>query len=142
MELILMGYKTFKSKPKMIGDQPVTNRVKADFLESTLMKVDGLIINRTVISSSYVMRRTEYFIGIDTHNATGSVIISLPFASGSVNGRTYIIKDEGGMADINTITISCSINGQTLDSYPQIIIESPYSAINIYCNGLDKYFIY
>ena len=50
-----MGYKTFKSKPKMIGDQPVTNRVKADFFESTLIKVDGLIVNRTVISSSYVI---------------------------------------------------------------------------------------
>jgi hypothetical protein len=136
-----MGYKTFKSKPKMIGDQPVTNRVKADFLESTLMKVDGLIINRTVISSSYVMRRTEYFIGIDTHNATGSVIISLPFASGSVNGRTYIIKDEGGMADTKNIIIDTQ-NGDTIDGQDILVVDSPYASLNVYTNGNNKWFIY
>ncbi len=141
MELILMGYKTFKSKPKMIGDQPVTNRVKADFLESTLMKVDGLIINRTVISSSYVMRRTEYFIGIDTHNATGSVIISLPFASGSGNGRTYIIKDEGGMADTKNIIIDTQ-NGDTIDGQDILVVDSPYASLNVYTNGNNKWFIY
>lgn len=106
MEFVLMGYKTYKSKPKMVGDQQVTNTIKADFLESTLLKIDGLIINRTIVSSSYNIKRTEYFIGVHTENAACSITLTLPNASGSVNGRTYIIKDEGGMADTYPIIIA------------------------------------
>jgi len=141
MESILMGYKTFKSKPKMVGDQQVTNRVKADYFESTLFKVDGLIINRTIVSSSYVIRKTEYFIGVDTINTTGSITISLPFASGSVNGRTYIIKDEGGMAETKPIVIDTQ-NGDTIDGEDTIVIESPYASLNIYTDGNSRWFIY
>lgn len=136
-----MGYKTFKSKPKMVGDQPVTNRVKADFLESTLLKIDGLIINRTIISSSYNIKRTEYFIGVHTENAASSIILNLPNASGSVNGRTYIIKDEGGMADTYPIIINTS-NGDRIDGEDTIRIESPYASLNLYTDGLHKWFIY
>jgi hypothetical protein len=136
-----MGYKTFKSKPKMIGDQQVTNRVKADYFESTLVKVDGLIINRTIISSSYTIQRTEYFIGVDTLSSTGSITISLPFASGSVNGRTYIIKDEGGMAETKPIIID-TLNGDTIDGEDTITIESPYASLNIYSDGESRWFVY
>ena len=136
-----MGYKTFKSKPKMIGDQQVTNRVKADFFESTLLKVDGLIVNRTIVSSSYIIKLTEYFIGVDTQNASGSITLSLPYASGSVNGRTYIIKDEGGMADTKSIIIDTQ-NGDTIDGEDTVIIESPYASLNIYTNGNNRWFIY
>ncbi len=141
MESILMGYKTFKSKPKMVGDQQVTNRVKADFFESTLVKVDGLIVNRTIVSSSYTIKRTEYFIGVDTMNATGSITISLPYASGSVNGRTYIIKDEGGMADTKPIIIN-TLNGDTIDGERAITVESPYASLNIYTDGEYRWFVY
>lgn len=136
-----MGYKTFKSKPKMIGDQQITNRVTADYFESTLLKIDGLIVSRTVVSSSYIIKRTEYFIGIDTSNASSSVGIFLPYASGSVNGRTYIIKDEGGMADTKPIRIDTQ-NGDTVDGQDCVYIESPYASLNIYTNGIDKWYIY
>jgi hypothetical protein len=53
-----------------------------------------------------------------------------------------VIKDEGGMADTKTILLSCSITGQTIDGEQTILIESPYSAINLYSNGNNKYFIY
>jgi hypothetical protein len=141
MELVLMGYKIFKSKPKMIGDQQVTNRITADYFESTLLKIDSLIVNRTVISSSYIMGRTEYFIGVDTYNATSSVTISLPFASGSVNGRTYIIKDEGGMANTKNIILDTQ-NGDTVDGQDILVIDSPYASLNVYTNGNNKWFIY
>ena len=136
-----MGYKTFKSKPKMIGDQPVTNRVKADFLESTLMKVDGLIINRTVISSSYDLRFTSYFIGVDTQSATGSITINLPSASGSVAGRTFLIKDEMGNCNNNNIVLQPS-GSDTVDGQSSITIDSPYASLNLYTDGLSRWFIY
>ena len=141
MELVLMGYKTFKSKPKMIGDQEVTNRITADYFESTLLKIDILIVNRTEISCSYIIKRTEYVIGVDTCNASGSVTVYLPYASGSVNGRTYIIKDEGGMSDTKPIIIDTQ-NGDTVDGQDCVYIESPYASLNIYTNGIDKWYIY
>ena len=125
----------------MVGDQTVTNRVKADYFESTLIKVDGLIINRTIISSSYAIKRTEYFIGVHTENAASSIILTLPNASGSVNGRTYIIKDEGGMADTYPIIIN-TLNGDRIDGEDSIRIESPYASLNLYTDGLHKWFIY
>jgi hypothetical protein len=136
-----MGYKTYKSIPKMVGDQQVTNTIKADLLESTLLKIDGLIINRTIISSSYNIKRTEYFIGVHTENAACSITLTLPNASGSVNGRTYIIKDEGGMADTYPIIIDTS-NGDRIDGEDTIRIESPYASLNLYTDGFHKWFIY
>lgn len=136
-----MGYKTYKSIPKMVGDQQVTNTIKADLLESTLLKIDGLIINRTIISSSYNIKRTEYFIGVHTENAACSITLTLPNASGSVNGRTYIIKDEGGMADTYPIIVNTS-NGDRIDGEDTIIIESPYASLNLYTDGFHKWFIY
>jgi hypothetical protein len=141
MEFVLMGYKTYKSIPKMVGDQQVTNTIKADLLESTLLKIDGLIINRTIISSSYNIKRTEYFIGVHTENAACSITLTLPNASGSVNGRTYIIKDEGGMADTYPIIIGTS-NGDRIDGEDTIRIESPYASLNLYTDGFNKWFIY
>ena len=54
----------------------------------------------------------------------------------------FIVKDEGGMADTYTITLSCSVSGQTIDGEGTVVIESPYSAVNIYSNGSNRYFIY
>jgi hypothetical protein len=141
MELVLMGYKTYKSTPKFIGDQQVTNAIKADFVETNLLKIDGLIINRTVVSSSYSIKRNEYFIGVHTENAACSITLTLPNASGSVNGRTYIIKDEGGMADTYPIVIN-TLNGDIVDGEDTFTIDSPYASLNLYTDGFHKWFIY
>ena len=136
-----MSYKYSKSKAVILGTDTLINQVNTGLLTASVVSVQSKILNRTVISSSYVMRRTEYFIGIDTHNATGSVIISLPFASGSVNGRTYIIKDEGGMADTKNIIIDTQ-NGDTIDGQDILVVDSPYASLNVYTNGNNKWFIY
>ena len=53
----------------------------------------------------------------------------------------FTIKDEAGNANSNTITVLTS-NSQTIDGVQTISLESPYSAINIYCDGSEKFFIY
>ena len=136
-----MGYKTYKSTPKFVGDQQVTNAIKADFVETTLLKIDGLIINRTIVSSSYSIKRNEYFIGVHTENAASTITLTLPNASGSVNGRTYIIKDEGGMADTYPIIIN-TLNGDIVDGEDTFTIDSPYASLNLYTDGFHKWFIY
>lgn len=102
----------------------------------------GFVVNRTTTSGNLTLTPAQHVIGVDTLNATGNITISLPDAATLSNGQTYIIKDEGGVADNNTITIDCSLGIQTIDGTNSIILESPYAAINIYTNGIDKYYIY
>jgi hypothetical protein len=109
---------------------------------SSIINNGGFVSKRTSVSTNTTLNSSQHIIGIDTATATGSLTLSLPNASTLSNGQVYIIKDEGGMADTKTITISCSVGSQTIDGSSTMIIESPYAAVNIYCNGLDKYFIY
>jgi len=102
----------------------------------------GFVVNRTTTSTDLTLTPAQHIIGVDTSAATASLTLTLPNASTLSNGQIFIVKDEGGMADTNNIILSCSINGQTIDGEATIIIESPYSAINLYSNGNNKYFIY
>ena len=102
----------------------------------------GFVVNRTPTSANTTLTPAQHIIGVDTSTATGSITLALPNASTLSNGQIFIIKDEGGMADTYNIVLSCSISGQTIDGEGTIAIESPYSAINIYSNGNNKYFIY
>lgn len=102
----------------------------------------GFVVNRTPISASTTITPAQHIIGVDTSTITGSITLALPNASTLSNGQIFIIKDEGGMADTYNIILSCSISGQTIDGELTLAIESPYSAINIYSNGNNKYFIY
>ena len=60
----------------------------------------------------------------------------------SPSGHSYfIIKDEAGNANTYNITIKTS-GSQTIDGESAIVLESPYSSVNLYSNGVDKFFIY
>lgn len=102
----------------------------------------GFVVNRTPISANTTLTPAQHIVGVDTSTATGSITLALPNASTLSNGQIFIIKDEGGMADTYNIILSCSIAGQTIDGEGTIAIESPYSAVNLYSNGNNKYFIY
>ncbi len=101
----------------------------------------GFVVNRTETSGNLTLTPAQHIIGVDSLNATGNITLQLPNASSLSNGQMYIIKDEGGQAETYNIVVSCSA-GQTIDGSPSVVIESPYAAVNIYCNGLDKYFVY
>ena len=101
----------------------------------------GFVVNRTETSGNLTLTPAQHIIGVDSLNATGNITLQLPNASSLSNGQMYIIKDEGGGAETYNIIVSCSA-GQTIDGSPSVVIESPYAAVNIYCNGLDKYFVY
>jgi hypothetical protein len=102
----------------------------------------GFVVNRTTTSTNLTLAPAQHIIGVDTSVATASLTLTLPNASTLSNGQIFIVKDEGGMADTKNIILSCSISGQTIDGEGTITIESPYSAINLYSNGNNKYFIY
>ena len=50
-------------------------------------------------------------------------------------------RNEGGAAFTNNITISAS-GSQLINSSNTAVLEVPYSSIQLYCNGTNKFFIF
>jgi len=111
-------------------------------LTSSIGKFNTIILGRTSTSSSISLNSSQHIVAIDTFNALGSVTLSLPNASTLPSGKHYVIKDEGGNANNRNIILSCSVFGQKIDGSNTLTITSPYAAVNIYCDGTSKYFIY
>lgn len=136
-----MSYKYSKSRSTVLGTETIINQVSTGLLTASVVAAQSTILNRLATSSSYSLNYSHYFIGVDTLNATGNVTISLPSASGSIAGRSYVIKDETGGAETNNIIIQVS-GSDTLDGESTVTIESPYASLNVYTDGLSKWFIY
>lgn len=136
-----MSYKYSKSKAVVLGSETLINQVSTGLLTASIVSAQSKILNRTLISSSYDLKYTSYFIGVDTQNATASITINLPLASGSISGRTFLIKDETGNCDNNNIILQPS-GSDTIDGQSFITIESPYASLNLYTDGLSRWFIY
>lgn len=101
----------------------------------------GIAVKRNTISENHVMTNGEYLIAVQTDQLTGSTVaVTLPPGTTVVNGQTFIIKDEGGAASTKPITILTQADN-LIDGKNSVVLESPYAAITLYCNGLDKYFI-
>jgi len=102
--------------------------------------LSGAVIHkRHLTTANYTVTTSDYYIGADS--TSSPVLLSLPTASTTTDGQTFIIKDEGGNANNNNITISCSVGGDQIDGQNLIILESPFASIQVYCNGINKYFI-
>ncbi|MAS68996.1 MAG: hypothetical protein CMC43_06685 [Flavobacteriaceae bacterium] len=102
--------------------------------------LSGAVIHkRHSTGTNYEIRITDFYIGANSLN--GTIRLTLPTASTTTNGQTFVIKDEGGNADNNNITISCSVGGDKIDGQNLIILESPYASVQVYCNGTSKYYI-
>lgn len=93
---------------------------------------------RVIITSHYTASKLDNYIGVQ---ATASVNIRLPRASGLCHGQAYLIKDENGNANSYNITIN-TISGDTIDGQSSILLQYSHSAVNLYCDGENKFFIY
>lgn len=136
-----MSYKYSKARALTLGTETITNQVSTGLLTASVISAQSTILNRVCVSSSYQLNYSHYFVGVDTLAATSSITLSLPNASGSISGRSYVIKDETGGAETNNIILN-AISGNTIDGETSITIESPYASLNIYTDGSTKWFIY
>ena len=121
------------------SDGDLTGSSKFTFQNDILRLGGGFKLNRRTISSATTASSTDYFIGVNTLSAP--VDLRLPDATTLLSGQTIIIKDEAGSANTNNITILAS-GSQTIDSQNSVVLESPYSSLSLYCNGIDKYYIF
>jgi len=98
----------------------------------------GISAHRLQITSSFTASNSNYFIGV---SASTAITVQMPSATILLDGQFFVVKDEGGNADLYNITIKTS-GSQTIDGQSAIILESPFSSVNLYSNGVDKFFIY
>ena len=100
----------------------------------------GVVYHRTQQSGDYTITTSDYYIGVDSTN--GIVRLTLPAAGGALDGQTWIVKDEGGSANSNNIIITGSgVDSETIEGTNQIVLESPYASVQVYCNGVTKFFV-
>ena len=94
---------------------------------------------RKFVNENYTITTSDFFIGADSSN--GVLQITLPAASSTSSGQTFVIKDEGGAAANNNITVVAP-GSDTIDGINSVVLKSPFVSIQLYCNGTNKYFIY
>ena len=100
----------------------------------------GIGYIRKTVDDDYTIREVDYLIGVQSNSLTASVTLTLPDADNLLNGQTYVIKDEGGNVNTHNIVIVAQV-GDTIDGQNSIILESSYASIQLYCNGVNKYFV-
>ena len=102
--------------------------------------LSGAVIHkRHATAANYLVTITDYYVGVDS--TSNPVLLTLPTASTTTEGQTFVIKDEAGNANNNNITISCSVGGDKIDGQNFIVLESPRASVQLYCDGAAKYFI-
>ena len=109
------------------------------FLNDILRINGGIKHERKFVNENYTVTTLDFFIGADSSN--GILQITLPAASATLSGQTFVIKDEGGAAASNNITVVAP-GSDTIDGINSVVLKSPYASIQLYCNGSNKYFIY
>jgi hypothetical protein len=73
-----------------------------------------------------------HFIGVNT--MTKPVTITLPNGMDISSGKILLIKDEGGNASVNAITVTTN-DGALIDGNGSVTLVSDYAAISMYYNG-------
>ena len=107
--------------------------------DDVTVSIGGAIdYSRTVVTTHITSSYTDRILGV---NATASLDIRLPAASGFSAGQYLVIKDDGGNADSNNIVVKTA-GSDTIDGLSSIILDSPYAAVNVYSNGTNKFFVY
>ena len=95
-------------------------------------RIAGNMIHSHVhVSADYTMTANDYFVGVDTTGA--AVTVTLPTA---IEGATYIVKDEGGDAGTNNITVAGTIDGAT-----NYVINTNYGKVQLYSDGTNWFTI-
>ncbi len=87
--------------------------------------------------SPYSVVASDYIIGVDTSG--GAVEIDLQAAATAGTGRMLIIKDVGGAAGTNNITIDPN-GSEKIDGQSTVVIAANSGSVMLFCDG-SNYFI-
>lgn len=91
-------------------------------------------VNYTTVltaSSPYNVQSTDYYISADAFG--GPITILLPNAPAI--GRIFVVKDKGGYASTDNITITTVGGVVTIDGSTSFVMNTDYQAVNLIFNG-------
>jgi len=93
----------------------------------------------TVNAATYDLLATDDIVHV-TYTSTGAVTsLTLPTAQ-TVEGRVIVIKDAGGNAGTNNITVDTEA-AQTIDGSATAVTTGDYDSITLYCDGSNWFII-
>ena len=82
-------------------------------------------------ASPYTVLSTDYYLSVDASG--GAVTLRLPNAP--TNYTTYIIKDRGGNAGTNNITVTTPGGAVNIDGATSFVMNTAYESITVLFNG-------
>jgi len=118
------------------GDVPTD---RGDFDSAgTLTTTAGRVVNITTVNAAtYDTLVSDYIINV-TYTATAAVTsLTIPTAQ-FVEGRVIMVKDAGGLANTNNITIDTE-GAQTIDGAATAVINTNYASVSMYCDGSNLF---
>ena len=89
------------------------------------------------VSDSPYTTSEETIIGVQSDTGTISIILA---SDQAVEGKTYIIKDEGGIAGTNNITVSTE-GSETIDLQDELVIAENLGTRQLYCDDSGNWFV-
>jgi len=96
----------------------------------------GQIVNvTTVAAATYDLLVTDYILNV-TYTGTAAVTSLTLMTAQTVAGRIIHIKDAGGNATTNNITVDTE-GSETIDGSATLSITTSYNAVTLYCDGSD-----
>ena len=97
---------------------------------SSFQFLGGITMTRRVTEASTTVTSADYLIGV---RSTSAWTITLPATTNLTTGRTIVISDETGQANVNNITISG--NGNNIEGSATSVINTAYGSRTVYWTG-------
>ncbi len=111
--------------------QNITITPGANTLSIAASQAQILTAYRVANASPFVVNATDFYITVDT--TTIPITIQLPDAPTTY--RRFIIKDSGGMAATNNVTVTTVSGVLNIDAAPTFVMNSNYQAIELMYSG-------
>jgi Collagen triple helix repeat (20 copies) len=109
------------------------------FPDGSVQTTAGGVSNVTIVTTStYAMGVQNRFVGVSY--ASGAATVTLAQGPTLVIGTTVIIKDTGGNASLNPITIQ-AYAGDSIDGGPSAIISQNYNSYTLILSGANTWSI-
>jgi hypothetical protein len=105
-----------------------------------IIATGGITLNTTTVNAAtYDLLVTDYLLLV-TYTTTGAVTsLTLPTAQ-TTAGRTIVIKDAGGNAATNNITVDTEAS-QTIDGAATLVISADYARVTLCSDGTNWFVI-
>ena len=121
-----------------IEDQEATGITDAYAIKTGLGEVHfggGMTFKHVSVGADYTLDDNDYIVGVSDLSAARTLVI---LSANTVEGKTYVIKDEYNGASINNITILTE-GTEKIDEAHSAVISTDLGKIELYSDGNNWY---